>query len=107
MGGEVEYIDFVQDDSCCAINLAEPKCTSVKEEACAAVTERVCDVELSNVCRPVRCPVTLARVDNIPKTFTSKKCEIKTKQVSHNKIRQVPKTETKELCETLWEINSE
>merc|ERR1712226_187905 len=30
-----------------------------------------------------------------------------TKQVSHNKIRQVPKTETKELCETLWEINSE
>ena len=64
-------------------------------------------VEVNEECEQVDCPVNLVNVDIVEKIYTTKKCETQNKQISHKKTRQVPKTVTKKLCNTLWKINDE
>merc|ERR1719347_514664 len=101
--GEVEYVE--DDLSCCSIGIADSVCTTAIQEACAEVTETVCDVILTTECTPVDCPVTLVSVNNVPMTFTSKKCETKDVEIPHTKVRQVPRNITKKLCNTIWQTN--
>ena len=58
-------------------------------------------------CEPVECSVDLVSVDIVEKIYVTKKCETQSKQIAHKKTRQVPKTVSKKLCNTLWKINDE
>ena len=49
--------------------------------------------------------MTLKSVENVEEIYTTKKCKTQVKQIKHTKTRQVPKTVTKKLCNTLWKIN--
>merc|ERR1712105_224250 len=79
--GDVEYIE--QEDTCCSMNLAEPDCTTTEEKACVTVTETVCMASVTTESKPVDCPVTLVKVENVPNVFVTKKCETKEKQIIH------------------------
>ena len=58
-------------------------------------------------CDNVECNVALTNVDHVEKIYVTKKCEAKAKQIHHTKTRQVPKTQSKKLCNTLWKINKD
>jgi len=103
--GEVEYID--DKLSCCETNLDKPDCVTTIERACVNVTESVCVADVTSECEQVECPVNLVRVDIVEKIYVAKKCETQAKQITHTKTRQVPKTVTKKLCNTLWKIGAD
>ena len=103
--GEVIFQDA--DYPCCSIRVADPDCKIKKETKCINVTETVCEAEVTTDCSPVDCPLTLTKVEDIPHTFVSKKCETVSKQIPHTKTRQVPRKETKQLCQTVWKTNDD
>merc|ERR1719414_1926039 len=79
------------DFPCCSIRVAEPDCKSTKVTRCINVTETVCEAEVTTDCSTVDCLLTLTKVEDIPHTY----------------IRQVPRKETKQLCQTVWKTNED